>query len=79
MSQPEAAKSALCTSAVLLWDVSGERQERGAPPTFSARASRSGLLSAWARYERPLKVTPLPRSERLADNICLGVQQLEMR
>ena len=56
VSDREATKAALLSSPVLLWDVSGLRQEQQIPPVFSVRATRSWLLSAWARYSLPLKV-----------------------
>lgn len=66
VSNNEAVKSALYASAALLWDVSGDRNERGPPPTFSTRAVRSGLLSAWHRYENSLKVRITSDVRRLA-------------
>lgn len=56
MSHSEAVKAALIASPALLWDVSGARQEQGVPPTFSVRAVRSWILSAWERYVNPLQV-----------------------
>ncbi|CAM9861181.1 unnamed protein product [Scytosiphon promiscuus] len=55
MSPREATKCALLSSPALLWDVSGARQEQQIPPAFSVRATRSWLLSSWARYAGPLK------------------------
>ncbi len=57
VSHREATMEALLSSPALLWDVSGPRQEQQMPPTFSSRAMRSWLLSSWARYSDPVKVS----------------------
>ncbi|CAM9979515.1 unnamed protein product [Ascophyllum nodosum] len=59
LSHAEIIKTAILSSPLLLWDVSGARQEQVIPPNFSLRAMRSWLLFAWSSYASALQ-TQLP-------------------